>query len=56
MSMRSIRSILKSQGNIIEFGTPDELMALEGKYYKLIQIQTMSEKVTTLRREERFED
>ena len=48
--------IVVDKGNIIEFGTPDELMALEGKYYKLIQIQTMSEKVTTLRREERFED
>ena len=48
--------IVVDKGNIIEFGSPEELMALEGKYYKLIQIQTMSEKVATMRREERFED
>jgi len=48
--------IVVDKGNIIEFGSPEELMAMEGKYYKLIQIQTMSEKVATLRREERFED
>ena len=48
--------IVVDKGRIIEFGSPDELMALEGKYYKLIQIQTMSEKVASLRREERFED
>jgi ATP-binding cassette subfamily B protein len=48
--------IVVDRGNIIEFGTPDELMALEGKYYKLIQIQTMSEQVKNMRREERFEE
>jgi len=48
--------IVVDKGNIIEFGTPEELMAQKGKYYKLIQIQTMSEKVATMRREERFED
>jgi len=48
--------IVVDKGNIIEFGSPEELMAQEGKYYKLIQIQTMSEKVATMRREERFED
>jgi ABC-type multidrug transport system fused ATPase/permease subunit len=48
--------IVVDKGNIIEFGTPQELMELEGKYYKLIQIQTMSEKVATMRREERFDE
>jgi len=48
--------IVVDKGNIIEFGTPEQLMALEGKYYKLIQIQTMSENAAKMRREERFEE
>ena len=36
--------IVVDKGNIIEFGSPDELMALKGKYYKLIKIQSMSER------------
>jgi len=47
--------IVVDRGNIIEFGTPEELMALEGKYHKLIKIQTMSEQVATMKREERFD-
>ncbi|MCL2666024.1 MAG: ABC transporter transmembrane domain-containing protein, partial [Defluviitaleaceae bacterium] len=47
--------IVVDGGNIIEFGTPEELMEKQGKYYKLIQIQTMSEQVTNMKREERFE-
>lgn len=36
--------IVVDQGKIIEFGSPEELMALKGKYYKLIEIQSMSGK------------
>ena len=35
--------------------TPEELMALKGKYYKLIQIQTMSDEIRKTKEEERFE-
>ena len=37
-------------------GTPEELMAAKGKYYKLIQIQTMAEQAEAGRREEGFGD
>lgn len=36
--------IVIDQGKIIEFGTHDELMALNGKYRKLIEIQSMKQK------------
>jgi L-rhamnose isomerase len=35
--------------------TPEELMALKGKYYKLIQIQTMSDQIRKTKEEERFD-
>ncbi len=47
--------IVVDKGNIIEFGSPDELMALKGKYYKLIQIQSMSEQVAAEKAAENFE-
>ena len=47
--------IVVDKGNIIEFGTPEELMALKGKYYKLINIQSMSEKVAAEKAAENFE-
>lgn len=47
--------IVVDKGNIIEFGTPDELMALKGKYYKLIEIQSMSEQVAAQKEAENFE-
>lgn len=47
--------IVVDKGNIIEFGSPEELMALKGKYYKLIQIQSMSEKVEAEKEAENFE-
>ena len=36
------------------FGTPEELMALKGKYYKLVQIQSMAQEAETMREEENF--
>lgn len=35
--------IVVDQGRIIEFGSHDELMALNGKYHKLIEIQSMGQ-------------
>ncbi len=47
--------VVVDNGEIIECGTPEELMALKGKYYRLVQIQTMSDKVAEERRAEKFE-
>ena len=47
--------VVVDNGEIIECGTPEELMALQGKYYRLVQIQTMSDKVAEERRAEKFE-
>ena len=47
--------IVVDKGNIIEFGSPDELMALKGKYYQLIKIQSMSEQVAAEKAAENFE-
>ncbi len=47
--------IVVDKGNIIEFGSPEELMALKGKYYKLIKIQSMSEQVEADKAAENFE-
>ena len=46
--------IVVDKGKILEMGTPEELMALKGKYYKLIQIQTMSDEIEKTKKEERF--
>ena len=35
--------------------TPEELMAMQGKYYRLVQIQTMSDKIKQDKEKERFE-
>ena len=43
------------KGEIIEFGSPEELMAKKGKYYKLIQIQSMGEHLMAQKRAENFE-
>jgi len=43
--------LVVDEGEIIENGTPQELMALKGKYYKLVQIQSMSDAMS----KERFE-
>lgn len=47
--------IVVDKGEIIEMGTPEELIALKGKYYKLIQIQTMSDQIRKTKEEERFD-
>lgn len=46
--------IVVDKGKILEMGTPEELMALKGKYYKLIQIQTMSDEIEKTKKEERL--
>ncbi|HZJ77942.1 MAG TPA: ABC transporter ATP-binding protein [Clostridia bacterium] len=49
------RIFVVDEGRIIENGTHNELMDLKGKYYKLIQIQSMSEHLTKQREAEKFE-
>lgn len=47
--------IVVDQGKIIENGSHEELMALKGKYYKLVEIQSMSEKIRQSKAEENFD-
>lgn len=47
--------IVVDKGGVAEFGSPAELMALKGKYYKLIKIQSMSERVDAEKAAENFE-
>ena len=49
------RILVVDKGEIIENGSHDELMALKGKYYKLIQIQSMSQKIRAEKEAENFE-
>ena len=44
--------VVVDNGKIIECGPPEELLAKKGKYYKLVQIQSMSDKVAEERRAE----
>ncbi|MDR1465835.1 MAG: ABC transporter ATP-binding protein/permease [Oscillospiraceae bacterium] len=46
--------IVVDKGEIIEFGSPQELLAQKGKYYKLVQIQSMTEQAESQRAEENF--
>lgn len=52
---RANKIVVVDNGEIIECGTPEELMALRGKYYRLVQIQTMSDKVQEDKAKENFE-
>jgi len=47
--------IVVDKGEILEMGTPEELMEKKGKYYKLVQIQTMSDQIRKSKEEERFD-
>ena len=47
--------IVVDKGEILEMGTPEELLAAKGKYYKLVQIQTMSDEIRKTKEEERFD-
>ena len=46
--------VVIDKGEIIECGTPDELLAMKGKYYRLVEIQSMSDALAKQRREERL--
>lgn len=48
------RIIVMDGGRVIENGTPEELMEKKGKYYKLVQIQSMAGDVEKMKREERL--
>lgn len=47
--------VVIDEGEIIECGSHEELMALKGKYHKLIEIQSMSEKIRKSKEEENFD-
>ena len=47
--------VVVDNGSIIECGSPEELMEQKGKYYRLVQIQSMSDKVNESRRAENFD-
>ena len=51
---RANRIIVVDDGKIIENGSPEELMAMKGKYYKLVQIQSMTADAERMREEERL--
>ena len=53
--VRFAKSGMLVNGEIIECGTPEELLALKGKYYKLVQIQSMSDQIKKTKEEERFD-
>ena len=47
--------VVVDNGEIIECGTPQELIEKKGKYYRLVQIQSMSDKIAAERRAENFD-
>jgi len=52
---RANKIVVVDKGEIIEFGSPDELLALKGKYYRLVEIQSMSEKLMAAKAEHNFD-
>ncbi len=47
--------VVVDKGEIIECGTPEELLRMKGKYYKLVEIQSMGEQLQKRKAEENFE-
>ncbi len=47
--------VVVDNGSILEFGSPQELMEKKGKYYRLVEIQSMSDKLAQSKRDENFE-
>ena len=47
--------VVVDNGEIIECGSPEELLAAKGKYYRLVEIQSLSDKLTRAKAESRFD-
>lgn len=47
--------IVVDKGQILEMGSPEELLEKKGKYWRLVEIQKMSAEVEKNKKEERFE-
>ena len=47
--------VVMDKGKIIECGAPADLLAMKGKYYKLVNIQTMGEELQRQKETERFD-
>lgn len=47
--------VVVDKGEIIECGSPQELLAKKGKYYKLVEIQSMGEQLRAQKEAENFE-
>lgn len=47
--------VVVDQGRIIECGPPEELLAKKGKYYRLVEIQSIGAQLQQKKREENFE-
>ena len=45
LQREDVEVIVVDNGRIIEFGTQEELLKKKGKYYRLVQIQSMSEDI-----------
>ena len=52
---KATKIVVVDNGEIIECGSPEELMSKKGKYYKLVEIQSMSDKIAESKRAENFE-
>ena len=51
---RANKIVVVDQGEIIECGTPEELLAAKGKYYRLVEIQSMADQLNRSKQEENF--
>jgi len=48
--------VVVDNGKIVEYGTPSELMEKKGKYFQLVEIQSLSDKLAEERRAHDFKD